>query len=178
MDGNRFDALTRGLVRETSRRRALGGAFGGAVAILTGATAFAARDRVRRDDKDGDGVEDTTVASGALAGGIWEESIAVCRFNPETGGYIVRNVSMISLPEHLNRGDTLYIDCCAYKDCRARECLTVTGCVEGACAYEATEGASCRLRGGVMGVCTRKGECVSTAPVTPAGTTIVEQPAG
>lgn len=174
MDGKRFDAVTRGLAVASSRRRVLGGLLAGVVIVQTGTAALAAkrgnRKRRRNDDGADDGaVDETLVVPGTLAGGIWEETIEVCRFDPESGGYDVIAVSPTAIPEHLNGGGTLFLDCCVDTDCEVRVCLTATGCIEGACAYDNTAGAPCDPGDGTTGVCGDEGICKSVAVAPPVG---------
>ena len=83
---------------------------------------------------------------GVLTGGVWEETLEMCHFDPETGGYRIVPVSTIAVPEQLARGDTLYIDCCVSTECSSTECLTATGCVSGACSFDVAVNASCTSR--------------------------------
>jgi hypothetical protein len=106
---------------------------------------------------------------GTLAGGIWDETIEICHFNAETGAYEVIPVPTPTVPEYLNAGDTLYIDCCITAECGALPCLTPSACIEGACAYDPVPGASCALEDGTTGVCDDDGDCVmalTTSEVT------------
>ena len=169
MDGNRFDAVTRGLSTATSRRGALGFVIGGVFAAGAASTAMAQNRRRRRRRRDSDEAEPDAadlVPPGTLAGGIWEETIEVCRFDAE-GGYEVVAISPTEVPDHLNRGGTIYLDCCVDTDCPPRVCLTATGCIEGACAYDNLEGTTCYLDDGSPGVCGDDGTCHSSgvAPV-------------
>jgi hypothetical protein len=168
MDGMRFDAVTRGLAAATSRRRALGLVLGGAFAAGSASAAMAQNRRRRRRRGNGEAEPDAAdlVPPGTLAGGIWEETIEVCRFDAE-GGYEVVAISPTEVPDHLNRGGTIFLDCCADTDCPPRVCLTASGCIEGACAYDNTEGAPCDPGDGTSGVCGDDGTCVSTG-VAPA----------
>jgi hypothetical protein len=171
MDGQRFDAGARGLVAALSRRRVLGGLLSGLLA-MPGGTATLAVKRRGRGGRRGDGVADGDgVAPGTLAGGIWDESIEICRFDFETGEYEIIAVSPTAVPEHLNQGDTLFLDCCVDTDCAWRPCLVATGCIEGACAYDNTEGAPCDPGDGASGVCDDRGVCLSTGATVavPAG---------
>jgi hypothetical protein len=171
MDGARFDEVARGLAAAMSRRRVLRGLLGGLVAMQGGTAAMAIRRR-GRNGRRGDGVADAdAVAPGTLAGGIWEESIEICRFDFETGEYEIIAVSPTAVPEHLNQGHTLFLDCCVDTDCEFRVCLVATGCIEGACAYDNTEGAPCDPGDGTTGVCDDRGVCLSTgmAAAAPVG---------
>ena len=166
MDGKRFDAAARGLAAVTSRRGAFGLVLGG---IFAGATTSAMAQNRRRRRRRGDGeaaAADETLAPGTLAGGIWEETIEVCRFDAE-GGYEIVAISPTAVPDHLNAGGTLYLDCCIDADCPPRVCLTATGCIEGACAYDNLEGQTCSLEDGSPGVCGDDGTCRATG-VAPA----------
>src|SRR5688572_23475407 len=153
MDGKWFDVAIRGLAAATSRRGALGLVLGSIFAA--GATHSAVAQNRRRRRRRGDGeaaADETLVPPGTLAGGIWEETIEVCRFDAE-GGYEVVAISPTAVPDHLNGGGTLYLDCCIDADCPPRVCLTATGCIEGACAYDNLEGTTCYHEDGSPGVC-------------------------
>ena len=169
MNAGQFDAVTRNLAIETSRRRALGLVLGGVFAAGTARRAMA-QNRRRRRGRRGDGEEgpadETLVPPGTLAGGIWEETLEVCRFDAE-GGYEVVAISPTEVPDHLSSGGTIYLDCCVDTDCPPRVCLTATGCIEGACAYDNLEGTTCYLEDGTPGVCGDDGTCRSTG-VAPA----------
>ena len=167
MDETRFDTVARTLAQGWSRRGLLGGVLGGSLALLPGSSSLANRGRIRRArDRRGQGGQDESVviegvlAPGALVGGIWEETLNMCQYDPESGGFRVVPVSTVAVPEHLARGETLYIDCCADTDCGWRPCLESTGCLEGACAYDATVNAQCDLGNGVMGICRSDAVCV------------------
>ena len=165
MDEIRFDTMTRGLARLSSRRRVLGGALGAALTLSVGSSATASRGKVRRARRSNRGQDEIVTASdylpeGALIGGVWDETLEMCHFDPEIGGYRIVPVSTVAVPEQLNRGDTLYIDCCADADCTSTECLTTTGCVEGACAYDVALNASCSLGNGAYGICRSDAVCV------------------
>ena len=97
---------------------------------------------------------------GVLVGGVWEETLEMCHYDPETGGYRIVPVSTVVVPEHLSRGDTLYIDCCVFTDCTSTDCLTATGCVSGACAFDVALNAPCHLGNGVSGICRSDAVCV------------------
>jgi hypothetical protein len=171
MDGTRFDAVARGLVAAASRRTVLGGLLGGLIALQSGSSTLAIKRRGRNGRRD-DGVADPDdVAPGTLAGGVWEDSIEMCSFDFETGEYEIIAVSPVAVAEHLDRGDTLYLDCCVDTDCEYRVCLVATGCIEGACAYDNTEGAPCDPGDGTTGVCDDRGVCLSTGVIVaaPAG---------
>ena len=132
MDEKRFDTMARGLARLASRRRVLGGVLGGTLTLLTGSSAIAIRGKLRRARRGGHGQEETATASdvlpeGVLAGGVWEETIEMCHYDPETGGYRIVPVSTVAVPEQLTRGDTLYIDCCVSTDCASTDCLDGNG---------------------------------------------------
>ena len=166
MDGTRFDAVTRGLAAGTSRRRVLGGLLGGIVAVQSGGSAFAVK-RGKRRNRGGAATDTYPLAPGTLAGGVFENSIEVCHFDPETGGYEILTVSPISIPDYLSLGDTLYLDCCVDAECGSLPCFTASGCIEGACAYDATPGATCALTDGTTGACDADGVCVFVAAVVP-----------
>jgi hypothetical protein len=149
----------------SSRRRVLGGVLGTALTLSVGSSAIAGRGRTRRARRGNRGQDETVTASdylpeGALVGGVWAETLEMCHFDPETGGYRIVPVSTVAVPEQLNRGDTLYIDCCVDTDCTSTECLTATGCVEGACAYDVALNASCSLGNGAYGICRSDAVCV------------------
>jgi hypothetical protein len=172
MDETRFDMLARGLARLSasagSRRRVLGGVLGGTLAVLSGSSVLSQRGKIRRAKRGGRGQDETAAASdvlpeGVLVGGVWEETIEMCHYDPETGGYRIVPVSTVAVPERLSQGDTLYIDCCVFTDCASIDCWTATGCVSGACAYEVALNAPCHLENGVFGICRSDAVCV---PVT------------
>jgi hypothetical protein len=165
MDETRFDTLTRRLGRVSTRRGVLGGVLGSTFALLNGSAVLADRGRFRRrkDNRSGKDEPETieeALPEGVLAGGIWDETLTMCHFDPETGDYEVLPVSTTSVPEYLERGDTLFIDCCVASECGSRPCLTLAGCIEGACAYDATVNAQCDLGNGAMGICRSDGVCV------------------
>ena len=160
MDEMRFDTMARGLARLSSRRRVLGGVLGTMLTLSVGSSAIASRGKLRRARRGGQGQDETATASdvlpeGVLVGGVWEETLEMCHYDPETGGYRVVPVSTVAVPEQLNRGDTLYIDCCVSTDC-----LTATSCVSGACAYDVALNATCHLGNGVFGICRSDAVCV------------------
>jgi hypothetical protein len=168
MEDTRFDTVARSLARASSRRRALGGVLGATFAMLTGSSAFANRGRIRRARRGGHGQEETATASdvlpeGVLVGGVWEETLEMCHYDPETGGYRIVPVSTVAVPERLSRGDTLYIDCCVFTDCASTDCLTATGCVSGACSFDVALNAPCHLGNGVYGICRSDAVCVPTS---------------
>jgi hypothetical protein len=168
MEDTRFDTVARSLARASSRRRVVGGVFGATFAVLTGSSALANRGRFRRGRRGGRGQDETASASdvlpdGVLAGGVWEETIEMCHYDPETGGYRIVLVSAVAVPEQLTRGDTLYIDCCAPTDCTSTECLTAKGCVSGACSFDVALNAPCSLGNGAHGICRSDAVCVPTS---------------
>jgi hypothetical protein len=168
MNENQFDTMARGLARLASRRRVVGGVLGGALTLLTGPSAIAIRGKLRRGNRGGHGQDETATASdmlpeGVLAGGVWEETIEMCHYDPETGGYRIVPVSTVAVPEQLNRGDTLYIDCCVSTDCASTDCLTATGCVSGACSFDVALNAPCILENGAYGICRSDAICVPTS---------------
>ena len=172
MEDTRFDTVARSLARASaramSRRRALGGVLGATFAMLTGSSALANRGKIRRGRRGGHGQAETATASdvlpeGVLAGGVWEETLEMCHYDPETGGYRIVPVSTVAVPEQLARGDTLYIDCCASTDCTSTECLTAKGCVSGACSFDVALNAPCNLGNGAHGICRSDAECVPTS---------------
>lgn len=187
MDGKQFDRIALGLTREGPRRQLLGGLFGGALALLAGAGISEAkpgkRQRRRRRRRGGggrNGSEDATgeviLPPGTLAGGVWDETIQICHFDPEKGKYRITDVPTVTVPEYLNAGDTLYIDCCVDADCTGLACYTSSGCIEGACAYDPTPGVSCTLGDGAYGVCDDEGTCVASSSPPPAPATTTEAP--
>jgi hypothetical protein len=165
MEDTHFDTVARSLARASSRRRALGGVIGATFAMLTGSSALANRGRFRRGRRDGPGQDETASAAdvlpdGVLAGGVWEETLDMCHFDPETGGYRIVPVSTVAVPERLSRGDTLYIDCCVSTECTSTECLTAKGCVSGACSFDVALNAPCTLGNGAQGICRSDAACV------------------
>ena len=167
MDEKQFDTIARGLARLASRRRVVGGVLGGALTLLTGPSAIAIRGKLRRANRGGHGQDETDTASdvlpeGILAGGVWEETIEMCHYDPETGGYRIVPVSTVAVPEQLARGDTMYIDCCVSTECTSTDCLTATGCVSGACSFDIALNAPCHLGNGVYGICRSDAVCVPT----------------
>ncbi|HEX2281558.1 MAG TPA: hypothetical protein VHG52_07330 [Thermomicrobiales bacterium] len=165
MNEMRFDTMARGLARLSSRRRVLSGMLGTALTVSVGSSAVADRRRARRARRGNRGENETVTASdylpeGALVGGVWDETLEICHFDPETGGYRIVSVSTVAVPEQLERGDTLYIDCCVDTDCTSTECLTATGCVSGACSFDVALNASCSLGNGVYGICRSDAVCV------------------
>jgi hypothetical protein len=130
-------------------------------------TGFAAKnkkDKSKSDDSEGGGPN-----PGTQVGGIWDETIAICHWDPESGEVQVMEVSTPTVPQYLNAGDTLFLDCCVDVDCPKRLCLTSTGCIEGACSYDTAAGEACGVGDGTTGVCDKNARCVasgiSDAPV-------------
>jgi hypothetical protein len=180
MDGTQLDRIARGIALETSRRGLLGGLLGGTLAVLFGTPALAVKRRKRRGRRDGSGGTDgseteTMLPPGTLTGGVWEETLDICHFNAEKGRYEVIAVSTVSVPDYLNQGDTLFIDCCTDAECGVLPCLTPTGCIEGACAYDTVQGAPCALGDGTTGVCDADAVCVGS--YTGETATLSEAPA-
>jgi hypothetical protein len=161
MDGKQFDLIARGLARKAPRRRLLGGLLGAAVAALGGGSVSAVYRRKRKghDGKDGDETE-SDLPPGTLTGGIWDETIDMCHFDPEAGAYKVVAIPTTSVPDYLGQGDTLYIDCCESAECGVLPCLSPAGCIEGACMYDPVPGEFCALGDGTTGVCDDEGVCV------------------
>lgn len=166
MDGKRFDLITRALSRELPRRRVLGSLLAGGLAAVAGNPVSAANRRRRRGrgERDANNTEEvgtieSLVPPGALTGGIWDETIEMCHFDPTTGEYAVIPVSTPSVPDFLNAGATLYIDCCVDTDCTLDPCLVPTGCIEGACSFDVAYGAACYRADGATGVCDKEGFC-------------------
>ena len=180
MDRTRFDSLARGLAHNdrASRRRLLGGAVGAAFTMLPLATTLAAKgsakDKARR--RHGGSGDANPDLPGTQAGGVWEEKMQICHFGAGSGDYSIETVSAPALPDYLAQGDNLYIDCCVDADCVALPCLSPTGCIEGACAYDTLEGASCALEDGTLGTCSHDGTCIGTT-VTSAGSAEPAPPA-
>ena len=178
MDHARFDDLTRGLGERTGRRRLLGVLLAGGLAIVSTDATDAVRQRKRKSRKKGadtstDNSDQTIeLPPGTLTGGIWDETIDICHYNAETGGFDITSVSTVLVPNYLNAGDTLYIDCCTDAECGPLPCLAPTNCVQGACAYDVDEGSACALSDGSTGYCNSDAECVAPtyAPVTTSGT--------
>jgi hypothetical protein len=176
MDGKQLDTIARGMARDIPRRGLLGGMLGGALAIVTGRAAAEARrrDRRRRRSDSGEaesGVEELPIPPGALTGGIWDETMEICHFDPSTGEYSRILVPTTTIPQYLNQGDTLYIDCCVFADCSALPCFAPTSCVEGACAYDPVPGDPCALVDGTTGVCDSEGLCISSYTPAPVSDT-------
>ncbi len=164
VDTIRFDRLARGIGLATSRRGLLGILGGGLLLTLERPSAEAVRRRKRRKRAEDAGVEEVPIPEAALSGltgGIWEETMEICHFDAETGKYNRMHVATTTLPNYLNAGDTLYIDCCVDNECGYLPCYVPTGCIEGACAYDADVGASCALGDGTTGVCNSDANCVS-----------------
>jgi hypothetical protein len=161
MDGKRFDSVARGLAQRRSRRGVFGALSGGALAIVVGSPVFAAKGKHRQDKKDESGSEAPN--PGTQVGGIWDETIAICHWDPESGEFQVMEVSTPTVPQYLNAGDTLFLDCCVDADCPKRVCLAATGCIEGACAYDVVAGEACGMGDGTTGVCDKNADCVPDA---------------
>lgn len=176
MDHTRFDALARGLGQPARRRQLLAAVLGGGLAVVAGMPADAVRRRKRKargSDSSADDTDQTVqLPPGTLSGGIWDETIDICHYNAETGGYDVIPVSTVLVPNYLNAGDTLHIDCCTDAECGPLPCLQPTSCVQGACAYDVVEGAACALNDGSTGYCNSDAECIAPtyAPVSTTGT--------
>lgn len=172
MDDFRFDQLVRGIGLGTSRRGVLGILGGGALVAIERSSSEAVRRRRRKRKEDSDaadaGVEELPYPTDALTGGIWEETMEICHFDYETGEYSRMPVPTTMLPNFLNSGDTLYIDCCVDNECGYLPCYVPTGCIQGACAYDADVGASCALGDGSTGVCNSDARCVSGYSSAPA----------
>ena len=166
MDEKRFDTMARSLARaRIAAPCALAGCSAARLTLLTGSSALANRGKIRRARRGGHGQEETATASdvlpeGVLVGGVWEETLEMCHYDPETGGYRIVPVSTVEVPERLSQGDTLYIDCCVFTDCTSTDCLTATGCVSGACAYDVALNAPCNLGNGAFGICRSDAVCV------------------
>jgi hypothetical protein len=108
-------------------------------------------------------MQSLVLPEGVLVGGVWEETLEMCHYDPETGGYRIVPVSTVEVPDRLSRGDTLFIDCCVYSDCFSTDCLTATSCVSGACSYDVAINAPCHLGNGVYGICRSDAVCVPTS---------------
>jgi hypothetical protein len=173
MDGKQLDLVARGLTRESARRPLLGALFGVAFAALA-SSPVSAVNRRRRRGRNEDEPAGETIASlvppGTLSGGIWDETLDICHFDPATGEYHIIPVSMPEVPGYLNAGDNLYIDCCVDTDCKLDQCLISTGCIEGACAFDVAYGASCLRNDGTTGFCDKEGFCgPTTTTITETG---------
>lgn len=167
MDGKRFDSVARGLARQRSRRGLIGVLGGGTLAVVMSSTGFAAKKK--KDKNNSADSADGGPTPGTLVGGIWDETITICHWDPESGEVQVMEVSTPTVPQYLNAGDTLFMDCCVDVDCPKRVCLLSTGCIEGACSYDTTAGEACGMGDGTTGVCDKNAKCVasgiSDAPV-------------
>jgi hypothetical protein len=163
MDGKQFDLIARGLAGAVPRRRLLSGLLGATVATLGGSSVSAVNRRKRKghDGKDGDETE-TSLPPGALTGGIWDETIDMCHFDPEAGAYKVVAVPTTSVPDYISQGDNVYIDCCDSAECGALPCMSPSGCIEGACMYDPVPGEACALEDGTTGSCDDDGACVAS----------------
>ena len=166
VEDTRFDQLTRGIRSGTSRRGLFGLLAGGLFVATDRPLTEAVRRRRRRkraEDAGGadTGVEELPIPSAALTGGIWEETMEICHFDVETGEISRMAVPTTTLPNFLNSGDTLYIDCCTDNECGYLPFYVPTGCIQGACAYDADVGASCALGDGTTGVCDSDARCVT-----------------
>src|SRR4051794_29379323 len=104
MEGKRFDSVARGLARQRSRRGIFGALGGGALAMVLGRTPLAAKKKHNHDSSDSSA--STAPNPGTQVGGIWDETIAICHWDPESGDVQVMDVSMPTVPEYLNAGDT------------------------------------------------------------------------
>ena len=101
--------------------------------------------KARGSDSSAEDTDQTVkLPPGTLSGGIWDETIDICHYNAETGGYDVTSVSTVLVPNYLNAGDTLYIDCCTDAECGPLPCLAPTNCVQGACAYDVKQKAGAK----------------------------------
>jgi len=155
------------MARQRSRRGVFAALGGGALSIALGSHTFAAKKKRNKESSD-----DSAGAApnpGTQVGGIWDETIAICHWDPESGEVRVMEISTPTVPQYLNAGDTLFMDCCVDADCRKRLCLTATGCIEGACSYDTTTGEACGMGDGSTGVCNKNAECapsgISDAPI-------------
>lgn len=176
MDGKQLDTIARGLARDMPRRGFLAGLLVGALSLVPGEPAAAVRRRNRRrrrsdPDEAEAGVEELPVPPGVLTGGIWDETMEICHFEPGTGEYSRILVPTTTIPQYLNQGDTLYIDCCVFADCSSLPCFAPTSCIEGACAYDPVPGDSCALVDGTTGICDSDGQCVSSYAPAPVSDT-------
>ncbi|MFN8591689.1 MAG: hypothetical protein U0031_09545 [Thermomicrobiales bacterium] len=164
---SRIDGIARALAHGLSRRQALAVVLGlGAAQVIALTPALAVKDRKRKGKPDDS--EDTGEAPAGQAGGVWDAKIDICHFDFESGDYQIMTVSAPALPDYLNQGDTLFIDCCVTADCPARQCGALTNCIEGACMYDPTAGEPCTLDDGTPGVCGKNNVCQSNAPVEAA----------
>jgi hypothetical protein len=171
MDGRRFDAAARGLARAATRRGVLAGALGIVIAQVP-APALEARRRPQKSRRGERAADDALDIPGGQVGGIWEETIEICLYDAETGEVAVVPVPLPALPDYLNAGHDLYIDCCVDAECQPRVCATPAGCIEGACMYDTTGGAPCLLGDGTTGVCDKSGTCLPGVPVAPVATSV------
>jgi hypothetical protein len=143
MESKHFDAITRGLTRETSRRRAVGGVLAGAMALLTSGAALEA--------KPGGGK------------GPGKTKTQICHYQGTKNGtpkYKVLKLGGPGAENHLNNHehDAPYVDCCPGDTCPDKVCHTTAGCdATGRCAYVVTEGALCQNN---TGTCDASGECI------------------
>jgi hypothetical protein len=156
MDDRRFDAITRGLTRQTSRRRAVSGVLAGTMALLTGATGLEA--------KPGGGK------------GPSKSKKAVCHFSNGKGGkYKKLTLGGPGADSHVanHANDGYFGDCCPGDTCTAQgQCFTA------ACSKDATTntfsclstpkeaGAGCTIDT-VEGQCDGAGLCC-TDPLDPS----------
>jgi hypothetical protein len=153
---------------------------GGLLLTMERPSTEAARRRNRRKRAADAGVEEVPLPEAALTGltgGIWEETMEICHFDAESGKYTRIAVATTTLPNYLNSGDTLYIDCCVDSECGYLPCYVPTGCIQGACAYDADVGASCALGDGSTGVCNSDAKCVSGYSTTQAPESSAYEPA-
>jgi hypothetical protein len=146
----------------------LSGVLGGTFAVLAGSSSLANRGKLRRARRGGQGQAETATASdvlpeGVLVGGIWEETLQMCHYDPQTGGYRIVPVSTIAVPERLSLGDTLYIDCCVFSDCASTDCFIAKSCISGACSYDVALNATCHLGNNEFGICRSDAVCVPTS---------------
>ena len=135
MDGTRFDALTKGLARGTSRRKLLRGLIGGGAALVTAKTG-------------------TTLAAK-------EPKVTICHFPPENPENVqIIEVSANAVNAHIaNHGDQYWCpgdlcmtgnECCSAADCDDEKVCTnaaTTGHAPIQCYHQSTV----RSLGGVRG---------------------------
>lgn len=148
MDDKRFDTITRGLTRDTSRRRVVGGVLAGAMALLTGATALEAKPGgIGKGNKGGAGK------------GRGKTKAKICHFREETGDYKVLTLGAPGAENHLknHEEDAPYVDCCPGDTCPPRECSAGSCDATGTCTYVVTEGALCQND---TGTCDALGACI------------------
>ena len=99
------------------------------MSLTLGSSTFAAKKKHNKESSDNS--DSAAPNPGTQVGGIWDETIAICHWDAESGDVRVMEVSTPTVPQYLNAGDTLFMDCCVDADCPKRLCLSATGCIEG-----------------------------------------------